>query len=80
MEMMDLNEAVGDAQTAPDSLPEAQRQATAAFEEWEASAKPLMERYDSGDRSAELLAALKDAYYRRKYLLRIREKLPAQAG
>jgi molecular chaperone HscB len=75
MEMMDLNETIVDAKTAPDMQSEAERQAAAAFGEWETSANPLMERYDGGERSPELLAALKDAYYRRKYLLRIQEQL-----
>ncbi len=75
MDMMELNEAVGNAAMDPSMRPDALREAEAAFAAWEADARPLVARYNDGDRSPELLAALKDAYYRRKYLQRLREQI-----
>ena len=74
MEMMELNEAVENVEAAPDTLDDAKRRADTAFVQWETEATPLMQRYDGGERSPELLAALKDFYYRKKYLLRIKSR------
>ncbi len=75
MEMMELNEAVGNAAMAPDMKNDAVREYTAAVESWDKAVQPLMQRFESGDRSPELFALLKDYYYRKKYLLRIKERL-----
>jgi len=69
MEMMELNEAVdegGDTALTNWQL---------AMGNWQEEAEPLMKRFDEGDRSAALFAALKDYYYRKKYLLRIKARL-----
>ncbi len=69
MEMMELNEAV------EDNPEDALSSWTSALADWQSGADALMRRFEEGDRSPELFAALKDAYYRKKYLMRIREKL-----
>ncbi len=73
MEMMDLNEAVDEA--APGSMDAAQAALADALGSWTAHYKPLADRYDAGERSPELLADLKDAYFRKKYLARIAGRL-----
>jgi len=69
MEMMDLNEAIDDgADGASSSWQE-------AMNSWETEARPFMQRFEGGERSKELFADLKDYYYRKKYLLRIKARL-----
>jgi molecular chaperone HscB len=75
MEMMELNEAVGNAAMAPDMLPDAMSELRQALESWESGIAPLREQYNAGDHSPEILAALKDYYFRKKYLQRIKERL-----
>lgn len=71
MEMMDLNEAVEEGgEEAANLFEEAQRQ-------WNLEAAPLMDRFESGERNEELLDALKDFYFRKKYLNRISGRLSA---
>lgn len=69
MEMMDLNEAVdaGGAEAAT-LFAEAQGQ-------WEQEAAPYMQRFESGERNPELMAVLKEYYFRKKYLNRISGRL-----
>ena len=64
MEMMELNEAVDEGANPADAV-------TPHLSEWQANYTPLAERFDAGERGSGLLAALKDAYFRKKYLLRI---------
>ena len=68
MEMMELNEAV-------DAGADATQAVQPFLEDWEAAYTPLVKRYEAGDRSEALLMALKDAYFRKKYLLRIAGRL-----
>lgn len=75
MEMMELNEAVGNVEMSPDMRPGARREAEAAFAAWEEGAEPLMSRYNAGERAGALMAALKDFYFRKKYLMRIKQRL-----
>ncbi len=75
MEMMELNEAVGNVAMAPDMRPEALRELEAADQAWEAGIAPLRYAFNNGDREAVTLAALKDYYFRKKYLHRIKERL-----
>lgn len=78
MEMMDLNELVSDCEADPTNT-EAATAAKAALEEqlneWEATTQPLTRRYDAGELTDALLVQIKDMYFRRKYLLRIRERI-----
>ena len=69
MEMMELNEAVDEGGE------EAKLSYDAALEAWEASVAPLKARFDAGEREESLFARLKDAYYRKKYLHRLGERL-----
>ncbi len=75
MDMIELNEAVGDAALDPDGAGNAKRELEAALQAWEEGVAPLRERYNSGDNSPGLLAKLKDFYYRKKYLERVRERM-----
>ena len=68
MEMMDLNEAADDGQLSKASY----RVAVEAVQDMMA---PLAAQFGNGDRSDALLKALKDAYFRKKYLLRLKERL-----
>jgi molecular chaperone HscB len=67
MDMMELNEAVDEG----GGLESWQ----SAIGSWQSGVEPLMGRFDEGERTPELLAALKDYYFRKKYLLRIRDRL-----
>ena len=75
MEMMELNESINEADENENSFNEAQVVFENAMNDLKMAANPLLERFDQGDRSEELLAALKDFYYRKKYLQRISERL-----
>jgi molecular chaperone HscB len=76
MEMMDLNDTL-DELTPGDAS--ALNRATAAIQEalhqWLLFVDPLTLRYDTGDHSPELLKQIKDFYFRKKYLLRIKERI-----
>ena len=78
MEMMDLNEAIseyemdpGNAQLRQQSVDVLQDQ----FKEWNTEANALTARFDSGERTESLLIKIKDMYFRKKYLLRIQERI-----
>jgi len=91
MEMMDLNEAISDlesvmvssAEPAADNVmvsrvepPTAiQNQLTEQLQAWEAATTPLTRRYDAGEQTNALLLQIKDMYFRKKYLLRIKERI-----
>lgn len=75
MDIMELNEAIGNAAMAPDMHADALREFSAAMDNWTQALSPLEARFDAGERSPELFAALKDFYYRKKYLLRIKTRL-----
>jgi molecular chaperone HscB len=75
MEMMELNEAIGNVAMAPDMKTEAEREFEGQISAWETGFAPLRKRFNEGDRSTELLAGLKDYYFRKKYLLRIKSRL-----
>lgn len=71
MEMMELNEAAEEGGEGFQALFDE------ALEHWENETLPLMNRFESGERSPELMAALKDFYFRKKYLNRISARFPA---
>jgi molecular chaperone HscB len=78
MEMMDLNEAISDYENTPHS----QEAAIAArnslaeqLQSWQQQADALTIRYQPFADNYELLLQIKDSYYRKKYLLRIQERL-----
>lgn len=78
MEMMELNEAVSDYEDAPEneSLKTQAHQALAAqFDEWNDAIKPLQNAFEQAESKVEVLMKIKDFYFRKKYLLRISERL-----
>lgn len=78
MEMMDLNEAVSDYEDDP-ANENARNQASNALSEqlneWQQDTETLIARFDNGEQSQELLLKIKDQYFRKKYLLRIQERI-----
>ncbi len=83
MEMMELNEAVSDYEDMPDNA-NARNAATNSLNDllvaWDTATTPLTRRYDAGERDNGLLQQIKDMYFRRKYLLRIEERLVSISG
>ncbi|OJW83718.1 MAG: hypothetical protein BGO69_05325 [Bacteroidetes bacterium 46-16] len=77
MEMMELNEAISDAEMEADAA--GSQTAKQALEEqlsaWQNEAGKLTAQYDAGDHSEALLLQIKDYYFRKKYLLRIQERI-----
>ncbi len=78
MEMMDINEAVSDFEAEPDNT--AAREAVIngmkeQFDDWLAVAEQLTQRFDNGEQNEQLLLQIKDMYFRKKYLLRIQERI-----
>jgi molecular chaperone HscB len=78
MEMMDLNEAISEYEMEPDNE-SMKQQAIQSLDEqlqdWEAAASPLTTRYDASSPDTALLQQIKDLYFRKKYLLRIKERI-----
>ena len=78
MEMMELNEAVSEYEMEPGNE-SMQQQAIQMMQSqqqaWAAAASPLLQRFEGGDTSKELLLQIKDYYFRRKYLLRIQQRI-----
>lgn len=78
MEMMDLNEAISDFESTP-SNQEAAIVARNALKQqldaWQRHASTLTARYQPNADNFDLLLQIKDCYYRKKYLLRIQERL-----
>jgi molecular chaperone HscB len=75
MEMMDLNEALDEGNTAA-----GESNLAAAMNDWQNEVAPLIRKFDAGDRSDALMQQLKDLYFRKKYLLRIRERIDTFAA
>ena len=83
MEMMDLNETVSEYEMEPDN--ETLKAATenmmqSRLAEWQQQVGPLTERFDKGEQQKELLLAIKDWYFRKKYLLRIQQRIATFAS
>lgn len=78
MEMMDLNEAISDYENTPHSNEAAlaaRNSLAEQLEAWQQQASALTMRYQPNADNYELLQQIKDCYYRKKYLLRIQERL-----
>jgi molecular chaperone HscB len=78
MEMMDLNEAISDFEYMPDNETArltAMNNLAEQLQAWETATTTLTRRYDAGERTNELLLQIKDMYFRKKYLLRIQERI-----
>ncbi len=78
MEMMDLNETVSEFEMNADNE-SAKNAATSMidtlFSNWDEEVSPLLAKFDAGDTSKELLLKVKDYYFRKKYLLRIQQRI-----
>jgi molecular chaperone HscB len=78
MEMMDLNETVSEYEMEPDNE-SMKTQALNALDEqvkqWAEDTTPLTDMYNAGNHSTELLLKIKDYYFRKKYLLRIQQRI-----
>lgn len=78
MEMMDLNEQISEMEME-DGNEDTQKQAKDALkvqlELWQGQVAPLIEQFENGDHSEELLKQIKDFHFRKKYLLRISERI-----
>ena len=75
--MMELNEAVSDYESEP-----SKRNKELAIGNWQEQKNEiksvlenLTDQYDHGDHSHALLLQIKDYYFRKKYLLRIQERI-----
>ncbi len=82
MEMMDINEAVSELEDVMVSGAEpedARQMATNSLNEqlelWDDATRLLVDKFEHGDKSKELLLQIKDQYFRKKYLLRIKERI-----
>lgn len=78
MEMMELNELLSEYEMEgdnPDSLATADKMLQGLLEDWENETRPLAGKYDAGDHSRQLLGQIKEQYFRKKYLLRIQERM-----
>jgi molecular chaperone HscB len=79
MEMMDVNEALMDLEFDEDAekLKDVHTSVDEIENQLETALNQLTEQYDQ-EQTDELLLAMKDIFYRQKYIFRIRERLPKQ--
>jgi molecular chaperone HscB len=78
MEMMDINEALSDFEMDPTNTDAGQMAVNCLNEQlelWDDATKILVDSFEKGDKSNELLLKIKDQYFRKKYLLRIKERI-----
>jgi molecular chaperone HscB len=78
MEMMDLNEAISEYELEPENegmKQQAIQSLDDQLQDWEAAASPLTARYDASSPDTAILQQIKDLYFRKKYLLRIKERI-----
>lgn len=78
MEMMDLNESISEYEMNPENETyknDAHNMLNAQLDAWKADVGPLLEQFEKGNTSKEILLQIKDYYFRKKYLLRILERI-----
>jgi len=75
MEMMDLNEVVDSIAAAPENVVPANNSLQEQLAQWEQEVRPLLQQYAQGQHDEGTLKKIKDYYFRKKYLLRIQERL-----
>lgn len=78
MEMMELNEALSEYEMEPGNtsmLEQSQKILQEQLQQWEENVAPLTQQFDNGEQSDELLLQIKEHYFRKKYLLRIKERM-----
>ncbi len=77
MEMMDLNELISEYEQDPTE--ENKQSATSGLQnqlnDWQAGVTPLTQQFNTGNQDNSLLLKIKDYYFRKKYLLRIQERI-----
>ncbi|RZK59721.1 MAG: Fe-S protein assembly co-chaperone HscB, partial [Pedobacter sp.] len=79
MEMMEVNEALMDLEFEPDAdkLSQVRGEVDVIEQQLEKELDKLVKQFDESPADAEsLLPAIKDIFYRQKYISRIRERLP----
>ncbi len=78
MEMMELNETISESEEEQ-AGGNTNNKSTQAFAEhmaqWTNEITPLTDRYNKGEQTDQLLLEIKDLYFRKKYLLRIQERI-----
>ena len=83
MEMMELNEAVSEyEEDAENTLlkNQAEQEMNAQMNAWKAEMEPLLQAFEQNNEDKEVLIKIKDFYFRKKYLLRIKERLTTFAS
>lgn len=78
MEMMDLNEAISEYEMDRENTAakdDAMNTLSGHLSDWAEGLNPFLQKFDEGDRSNTVLQAIKDYYFRKKYLLRIQERI-----
>lgn len=78
MEMMDLNESISEYEMDPENETyknDAHNMLDAQLDAWKADVEPLLQQFEKGNTSKEILLQIKDYYFRKKYLLRILERI-----
>ena len=77
MEMMELNETISQYEMEPDEATkkDVQDMMAGEMEGWNNEAQPLIAKFNAGNTSKELLLEIKDYYFRKKYLLRIQQRI-----
>jgi len=83
MEMMDINEAISDYEAThdkddpndDDAMLGAKDMLNEQLELWDDATRLLIDRFEKGEKNTELLLQVKDQYFRKKYLLRIKERI-----
>jgi molecular chaperone HscB len=78
MEMMELNETVSQWEMNPDdetAKKEVLGMMDGEIEGWNEEVQTLIAKFNAGDTSKEVLLEIKDYYFRKKYLLRIQQRI-----
>lgn len=78
MEMMELNETVSEYEMEPENenlRTHALNTINEQVKQWIGDVTPLTDSYNTGNHSKELLLKIKDYYFRKKYLLRIQQRI-----
>lgn len=75
--MMEINEALMEIKMAPDMsrIAEVESQINATLDTMNREIAPVLWDYNDNVSAPEVLAKIKDYYYKKKYLLRIKESL-----
>lgn len=78
MEMMDLNEIISDYEMEPDNeslAQQAKKTLETQLEQWNEEADKLTVQAEGAGMDKAILLQIKDYYFRKKYLLRIQERI-----